>query len=61
VKVLLMIGLLGIVGLGPFIVMRKPWAVRIWRQFKLVVVVYAIVILVAGLVRLIANWDDFYG
>jgi energy-converting hydrogenase Eha subunit H len=61
VKLLLIIGLLGMVGLMPFVVLRQRWAVSIWRRFKLVVVVYAIVILVAGIVRLVFNWEDIYG
>ena len=61
VKILLILGLVGIVGLLPFVFLRQPWALRIWSQFKLIVVVYVLVIFLAAIVRLIFNWDDIYG
>jgi hypothetical protein len=61
VKLLIIIGLLGILGVIPFVVLRRPWALRLWRNVKVIVVVYAIVILVAGILRLVFNWEDIYG
>ena len=60
-KILLILGLVGIAGLLPFVVLRQPWALNIWRRFKLIVVVYVLVIFLAAIVRLIFNWDDIYG
>ena len=39
---------ISLVALIPFVVLRKPWAVRLWRQMKTVIVVYAIIIATAG-------------
>jgi hypothetical protein len=61
VKLLLLIGLVGAIGLAPFVVIKRPWAVRVWRQIKLFVVVYIIVVLLAGILRLVFNWEDIYG
>jgi len=52
---------LSLVGLVPFVVLRKPWAVRLWRQLKIIILVYAIVIAVSGIMGLVLNWNDFYG
>ncbi|HLG12260.1 MAG TPA: hypothetical protein VI876_10930 [Dehalococcoidia bacterium] len=60
-KLFLVIGLLGLVGFMPFVVLRRPWAVRLWSQIKLVVVVYVIVVFMAALLRLVFNWGDIYG
>jgi hypothetical protein len=61
VKLLIIIGLLGLVGLVPFVVIRRPWAVRIWSKVKFIVVAYAIAILVIAVYRLATGWDDIYG
>ena len=61
VKLLLLLGLIGAVGLAPFVVIKRPWAVRVWSQIKLFVVVYIIVVLLAGILRLVFNWEDIYG
>jgi hypothetical protein len=50
-----------LISLIPFVILRKPWAILFWRRLKLIIVVYAIIIAVAGIVRLIFNWDDIYG
>ena len=60
-KLLLLLGLIGAVGLAPFVVIKRPWAVRVWSQIKLFVVVYIIVVLLAGILRLVFNWEDIYG
>jgi hypothetical protein len=53
--------ILSFVVLVPFVVLRRPWAVRLWRRVKLILVIYVIVIAVAGIVRLVIGWDDIYG
>ncbi|MDH3664824.1 MAG: hypothetical protein OEU92_33225 [Alphaproteobacteria bacterium] len=45
----------------PFVVLRKPWAVSLWRRLKTIIVVYAIIIATAGIVRLIMDWESIYG
>lgn len=60
-KFLLLLMVLSLVGLVPFVVLRKPWAVRLWRQLKIIILVYAIVIAVSGIMGLVLNWNDFYG
>jgi hypothetical protein len=52
---------LSLISLIPFVVLRKPWAVLLWRRLKLIIVVYALVIAAAGILRLITSWDDIYG
>ena len=61
VKLLLLFMVLSLISLIPFVVLRKPWAVKLWRQLKLIIVIYAIIIAVAGIVRLVFTWDDIYG
>jgi hypothetical protein len=61
VKLLFLLLLVGGAALLPFVVIRRPWAVRLWQRFKIVLLVYALVILLAGLVRLVFNWDAIYG
>jgi hypothetical protein len=61
VKLFLIAGLLALVGFMPFVVLRRPWAVRIWSRVKLVVVVYVLVVFLAAILRLLFNWDDIYG
>ena len=51
---------ISLIALIPFVVLRKPWAVRLWGRMKTIIVVYAIIIATAGIVRLILNWDDIY-
>jgi len=58
---LILVMLLSILALLPFVWLRRPWAVAIWRRAKLIAVLYAVIILVAGIVRLINNFDDIYG
>ena len=45
----------------PFVALKRPWAVRLWQRFKLFVVIYAVIVLVAAVVGLVSNWDDIYG
>ncbi len=60
-KLLLILMLLSLLGLAPFVLLRKPWAVRLWRRIKVIIVVYAVIIATAGIVRLVFNWGDIYG
>lgn len=57
--ILLMV--LSIILILPFVWMRKPWAVKIWKNAKLIAVLYAAIILASGVARLIFNWNDIYG
>ncbi len=52
---------LSFVGLVPFVLLRRPWAVRLWRRLKVIIVVYAIIIATAGILRLVFAWEDIYG
>jgi hypothetical protein len=61
VKLLLLIGVLGLVLLLPFYKMRACWAVGLWRKLRLVVIAYCVVVLVAAVVRLVFNFDAIYG
>ncbi|HEU0073059.1 MAG TPA: hypothetical protein VFS30_03540 [Dehalococcoidia bacterium] len=60
-KILLLLMVLSLAALIPFVVLRKPWAVTLWRRMKLIIVIYALVIAAAGIVRLVFSWDDIYG
>jgi hypothetical protein len=61
VKFLLLLMVLSLVGLMPFVVLRKPWAIGVWRRMKQVILIYVIVIAVFGVLRLVLNFDDIYG
>ncbi len=52
---------ISLAALIPFVVLRKPWAVSLWRRLKVIIVVYAIIIATAGVVRLVMNWESIYG
>ena len=58
----LLIVLLLIVGLGiiPFVYLKQPWAVKLWKRVRLVLVVYVLVIFLAAVLRLSLGWDDIY-
>ena len=58
---IVLIMILSIVAILPFVWMKRPWAIAIWRRAKLIAVLYALIILVSGIVRLAFNWDDIYG
>ena len=51
-RALLIALVLGGLALWPFVVLRRPWAVRIWERFRLLIVIYAIVIAAAA-----GGWD----
>ena len=58
---LIVLMILSMVALVPFVWMRKPWAVAIWRRAKLIAFLYALLILLSGIARLVFNWNDIYG
>ncbi len=60
-KFLLLIMVLSILAVLPFVVLRRRWAIVLWRRAKLVAVIYAAIILVSAIVRLVFGWDDIYG
>jgi hypothetical protein len=61
VRLLILLLLAGLAVTVPFAFMRKPWALKLWRRARLIVVVYVLVVLIAAVVRLIFNWEDIYG
>ena len=60
-KVLLLIMVLSILATLPFVLLRRRWAIVLWRRAKLVAVLYALIILTSAIVRLVFGWDDIYG
>ncbi len=61
VRALVLLLLAGGLATLPFLFLRQPWAVRLWRRARLLAVIYAIVILVSAIVALILRWDAIYG
>jgi hypothetical protein len=61
VKVLFLLLVVSGLALLPFVALRRPWAIKLWQRFKLVVVIYAVVVAVTAIVSLIFNWDGIYG
>jgi hypothetical protein len=61
VKILLLLMVVSLLALIPFVILRKPWALTIWRRLKIIIVVYAIIIATVGILRLIITWEDIYG
>jgi hypothetical protein len=61
VKILFLLLLVSGLALLPFVALRRPWAIRLWQRFKLVVVIYAVIVAVTAIVSLIFNWDAIYG
>jgi hypothetical protein len=58
---IILIMILSVLVLLPFVWLRKPWALAIWRRIKLIFVLYALIIFVSGVARLVFNWNDIYG
>jgi hypothetical protein len=58
VVLLLILG--GLVTL-PFAFIKQPWAVKLWRRIRLVIVIYVLAVFISAIVRLVFNWDDIYG
>jgi hypothetical protein len=61
VKILFLLLVVSGLALLPFVALRRPWAIKLWQRFKLVVVIYAVVVAVTAIVSLISNWDGIYG
>jgi hypothetical protein len=60
-KLLLLIMVVSILATLPFVLLRRRWAIVLWRRAKLVAVIYALIILTSAIVRLVFGWDDIYG
>jgi len=60
-RVLLILLLVGGLSLMPFVMLKQPWALRIWRRIRLFFVIYAAVIVVSAIVALLFRWDAIYG
>jgi hypothetical protein len=60
-RILLLLLIAGALVLMPFLALKKPWAVRVWRQLKLLVVAYVIAVFAIAVYWLITRWDEFYG
>ena len=58
---LILVMILSVICVLPFVFLRKPWAIALWRKAKLIAVLYALIIALSAIVRLIFNWDDIYG
>jgi hypothetical protein len=61
VKILFLLLVVAGAAILPFVFIRRPWALRLWSRFKIVILVYALVILAVGIARLVFNWDEIYG
>jgi len=60
-RVLFYVLLMSGVATLPFLLMRRPWALRIWRKARLFLIVYVVAVLLAAIVALVARWDQIYG
>jgi hypothetical protein len=60
-KVLFAIALLLALGLWPFVLFKRPWALRLWGRIKLFLFVYVFVLVVATILRLAFGFGDIYG
>ncbi len=60
-KLLLLLGLVGAVGILPFVWLKRPWALRIWHRAGLIAAIYALAILLSAVLRLVFNWHAIYG
>lgn len=60
-RILIYLLVVGGLALMPFVVMRQPWAMGFWRKLRLLFVIYALVVLLAGITGLVLRWDEIYG
>jgi hypothetical protein len=60
-KFLLVLGLVVVVGILPFVWLKRPWALRLWHRAGLIFAIYALVILLSAVLRLVFNWHSIYG
>jgi hypothetical protein len=61
VKILFLLLLISGLAILPFVALKRPWAIKLWLRFKLVVVIYAVIIVVSAIVGLVFRWDSIYG
>jgi hypothetical protein len=61
VKILFLLLVVSGLAILPFVALKRPWAIKLWQRFKLLVVIYAVVVAVTAIVSLIFNWDGIYG
>lgn len=60
-RFLLLILLAGTAAVLPFVLLKRPWALRLWGRTRVLFVIYALVILLAATLGLIFRWEQFYG
>jgi hypothetical protein len=60
-KVLLFLLITGALLLGPFVALKKPWAVKLWGRTKMLFWVYVLVITASAIFWLLMRWDEYYG
>ena len=60
-RLLIIALVIGAVGLTPFVMLRRSWALRVWEKVKLLLVAYVIVMIIASIFWLINRWDSIYG
>ena len=47
--------------ISPFVLLRRPWAIRIWRQFQIAVILWIVLVIVFAILNLVLRWDEIYG
>ena len=60
-KLLLFLLIAAALATAPFLMLKRPWAVRLWRRLRWFFVVYAVVVFVSAVVALYFRWDSIYG
>lgn len=60
-RVLFFLLVTGSLLLAPFVVLKQPWAVRLWSRVSKLFWVYVIAITISAVFWLVLRWDDFYG
>ena len=60
-KVLLIVLVLSVAVMAPFLKLKTPWAVKLWRRVRLFFAAYVLMIFLLAVYRLMANWDAIYG
>ena len=52
---------LPLVAILPFVWLKRPWALRLWHRAGLIAAIYALVVLLSAIIRLVFNWHAIYG
>ena len=60
-KIFLLLLVVAALGLWPFVILKRPWALRLWQRVRLFLFVYVFVLILATLIALVFRWDDIYG